>query len=100
MSTRCGGCGRPGMPCGCCEGVATSTPRSVANRPGLPALSYRAGTHQTFMQSMQAAISRDRGLDGLRTRAPDDPAIALLDAWATVADARGAVLFVDYFLAK
>lgn len=74
--------------CGCCTGVQVSTPQSLANRPGLDALSYRVGTHASFFESMQARLSsRDYpALAGLNTRALDDPAIALLDAWATVAD--------------
>lgn len=97
-------------PCGCCEGTEALTPRSVANRPGLTALSYRCGTHSTFFETMRARLSnmalevpgteaneageprsrqtdpRRYSLADLTTRSPDDPAIALLDAWATVAD--------------
>ena len=60
----------------------------VANRPGLGALAYRAGTHATFLASMKARLSSGdyRALTDLSTREPDDAAIALLDAWATVAD--------------
>jgi hypothetical protein len=74
--------------CGCCEGIQTSTPAETANRPGLPALRYRAGTHADFLASMLAALSRPESsaLLQLRTRVPADPSIALLDAWATVAD--------------
>jgi hypothetical protein len=86
--------------CGCCEGVENVTPLSTANRPGLPALAYRAGTHSAFLESMLARLSTltleadveagrteaMRPLDQLTTRAASDPAIAMLDAWATVAD--------------
>ncbi len=88
--------------CGCCEGVEPRTPRSVANRPGLPALRYRVGTHATFLESMRARLSLHvlpeevqadgtvrpeiRPLAGLTTRAPHDPALALLDAWAVVGE--------------
>ncbi|HZS09145.1 MAG TPA: putative baseplate assembly protein [Blastocatellia bacterium] len=60
----------------------------MANRPGLGALVYRVGTHATFFETMKARLaSRDLPeLAGLTTREGDDPAIALLDAWATVAD--------------
>jgi len=63
-------------------------PLPTANRPGLAALSYRVGTHATFLETMKARVSgRDYPqLVGLTSRAPDDAAIALLDAWATVAD--------------
>lgn len=89
------------QPCGCCAGIENITPEPEANRPGLPALVYRAGTHATFMESMLARITtmgfevseggggerRVRPLRGrLTTRAEDDPSIALMDAWATVAD--------------
>jgi len=43
--------------CGCCEGVEPLTPLATANRPGLPALSYRIGTHATFLETMQARPS-------------------------------------------
>lgn len=62
----------------------------VWNRPGLPALSYRIGVHQQFLDAMSARLPRagDTGsiLAALTTREPDDPSIALLDAWAVVAD--------------
>lgn len=75
-------------PCGCCEGIESLTPLPTANRPGLDALRYRAGTHATFLETMLARLSsRDYPpLHGLTTRQPSDPAIALLDAWAMVAD--------------
>ncbi|MFD9965275.1 putative baseplate assembly protein [Amycolatopsis sp. NPDC058986] len=71
---------------GCCAGVEAVTPVPSYNRPGLPALSYRAGTHGRFRESMLARLSSRRALDGLGTRDPDDPAIALLDCWALVGD--------------
>jgi Baseplate J-like protein len=89
------GCGNKETPCGCCSGVEALTPLSVANRPGLSALAYRAGTHATFFETMVARLSTIevqhngqmlRPLDALRTREADDPSIALLDAWAIVAD--------------
>lgn len=74
--------------CGCCEGVEAVTPLPTANRPGLPALSYRIGSHATFLETMLARLSSSDypELRALTTREVDDPAIALLDAWATVAD--------------
>jgi len=93
-------------PCGCCDGIKPVTPKSVANRPGLAALAYRVGTHSSFFETMLARLStsqvpRPTGvysvqgqpilqyystLGGLNTRDPSDFSIALLDAWATVAD--------------
>jgi predicted phage baseplate assembly protein len=87
--------------CGCCSGIEALTPEPIHNRPGLPALAYRVGTHASFLATMQARLSshtleveRDHDgallhlspLRGLSTRDADDPAIALLDAWATIAD--------------
>lgn len=86
--------------CGCCEGTKALTPLPTRNRPGLPALSYRAGTHATFLETMKARLSsfclgsekdcrQGKGaypLGKLTSRAADDFSIALLDACATVAD--------------
>ena len=79
---------QPGSTCGACEGTTVSTPRVVDNRPGLPGLAYRSGVHGDFLASMLAGLSRRSrpALAGLRTRDPDDPTIALLDAWAAVCD--------------
>ncbi|HZP03450.1 MAG TPA: putative baseplate assembly protein [Terracidiphilus sp.] len=104
------------QPCGCCAGIEVVTPQSELNRPGLRALNYRAGTYGTFFESMLARISSlyldvpvsvgsdklqrifplngltlnggvlQRVGPGLSTRELSDPSIALLDAFATVAD--------------
>ncbi len=90
------------QPCGCCTGIEVATPQSEYNRPGLPALSYRVGTYATFFESMLArlsslaldvtaddgsgSVSRIYPLTALTTRELSDPSIALLDAWAVVAD--------------
>src|SRR6266516_3550000 len=74
--------------CGCCEGVEKLTPLPTANRPGLPALSFRVGTHATFLETMRARLSSSDfpELSALKSRDSGDPAIALLDSWALVAD--------------
>lgn len=72
--------------CGCCDGVQTVTPAPSYNRPGLPMISYRAGTYGRFRESMLARLSSRAALNRLTTREPDDPAIALLDCWALVGD--------------
>lgn len=88
--------------CGCCTGIEVVTPQPEANRPGLPALAYRTGTYATFFESMVASLSnlyldvpssgdsnvlqRIYPLSKLTTRELRDPSIALLDAWAIVAD--------------
>lgn len=101
----CGGHADAAALCGCCDGITSRVPRPTANRPGLDALSYRIGTHADFLESLKARLSTHvlpddavsdsaaasgvaprRPLAALRTRAADDPAMALLDGWATVAD--------------
>src|SRR2546423_12528959 len=92
--------------CGCCEGVAVLTPAKRWNRPGLSAIHYRVSTHGAFFETMKARLStlfldilteqfdehnqpitsRIYPLKSLKTRDGSDPAIALLDAWATVGD--------------
>lgn len=88
--------------CGCCGGTDKLTPQEILNRPGLPALAYRVGTHATFFETMLARLTdfvleqgkgenADVGLHraplrSLRTRERNDAAIAWLDAWATIAE--------------
>jgi hypothetical protein len=74
--------------CGCCEGVSARTPVPVENRPGLSAVTYRVGTHARFKGTMLARLSTSSlpALRSLTTRDDDDFSIALLDAWATIAD--------------
>ncbi len=74
--------------CGCCEGLGDATPVEIFNRPGLKAVSYRVGAHARFKRTMLARLSSS-GLPALRdlnTREDDDFTVALLDAWAVVAD--------------
>lgn len=86
-------CGDPR--CDCCSGLVVLTPRPTENRPGLDALAYRVGTHGAFLQTMKGRLALHgldeggaelRPLAALGTRDGSDPAIALLDAAATVAD--------------
>lgn len=70
--------------CGCCAGIETQTPARMDNRPGLSAIAYRVGVHASFKASMLARLSQ--ALTDLNTRDNRDFTIALLDAWATVAD--------------
>jgi len=74
--------------CGCCEGLTLETPLGLDNRPGLSAIAYRIGTHSRFKTSMLARLSDAHlsALKDLMTREDDDFSIALLDAWASVAD--------------
>ncbi len=96
MSTDCGcGCGAGGggpcagpSTCGCCKGVQALTPAVILNRPGLSQISYRVGTHGAFMETMLAGLSgaSEQALQALTVRTEDDPSIAFLECWATVAD--------------
>ncbi|PXX60814.1 putative phage baseplate assembly protein [Nocardia tenerifensis] len=90
MNTGCGsGCADTGCGCdNCCTGITVATPVSVANRPGLPTLTYRVGTHPQFLASMRARLGSAElpALAGLTTRDPGDLSLALLDGWATLAD--------------
>ncbi|WP_431284196.1 putative baseplate assembly protein [Humitalea sp. 24SJ18S-53] len=72
--------------CACCTGRAGTVAHD--NPPGLTTVAYRAGTHGSFKQAMLARLSAPEfpALAGLRTREDDDPAIALLDAFAATAD--------------
>ena len=75
---------------------ADNRPTPNWNRPGLEQLAYRIGDYSSFKQRLLAALTTalqppagipgDSPLVGLTTRDDTDPAIALLDAWAVVAD--------------
>jgi hypothetical protein len=79
--------------CGCCEKTETGEMKHY-NPPGQSLISYRVGTHAFFMRRMLARLSSQllpdspnaRPLASLTSRDLNDPSIALLDAWATVAD--------------
>lgn len=77
-----------GESCSCCAGVKVDTPAAIHNRPGLPAIEYRAGTHGTFLASMLARLSAKEfsALSRLTTRDRDDFSVALCDATATMLD--------------
>ncbi|QSQ27582.1 putative baseplate assembly protein [Pyxidicoccus parkwayensis] len=87
-----------GMDDGCeaCTDDGSAEPSPLYNRPGQPALAYRIGTHASFFHRMLARLPREalpdgdfahtRPLAALTTRSAEDPAVALLDAFATAAD--------------
>src|ERR1700754_2892480 len=77
-----------GACCNCCEGTDVETPRQVTNREGLSAINYRVGEYTQFKDSMLALLSSSHypQLSQLRTRDGDDFTIALIDAFACVAD--------------
>ena len=74
--------------CGCCSGVAPSTPAAIHNRSGLSVIAYRIGEYSRFRDSMLAGLSSSAyaELAGLRTRDQDDFTIGLIDAVACAAD--------------
>ena len=74
--------------CGCCAGTAVETPVAIDNRPGLDAISFRAGKQPQFKATMLASLSSANypALRSLKTREDDDFTIALLDGCATIAD--------------
>jgi predicted phage baseplate assembly protein len=81
--------------CGC---DGTLPDGRAENRAGLPAIGFRTGTHGEFLARMLAALPRQEVPDpraddvphtplrALTTRRADDPAVALLDAWAAALD--------------
>ena len=71
--------------------TAKPTPEGTQNRPGLPRLRARAGTHPTFLASLMRGLADANrpGLADLRARSRDDFTPGLLDAWAAVLDTLG-----------
>ncbi len=69
-----------------------SAPLQHSNLPGNTTLSYRVGTRTTSLNRMLACLYNQTSSQGKRPLAAlnpekrDDPAIAFLDAWATVID--------------
>jgi hypothetical protein len=79
-------------PCCGCSGGAPAVPLPTDNPPQQDALRRRIGTHGTFLAALKAGLSAplpegaESPLASLTRRDAGDPTIALLDAWATVAD--------------
>lgn len=81
------------MNCGCCACLTDAGPHLAAgNRPGLTTLDGRVATYDSMFAAMQRRLTasitgeENDSLHALKTREADDPAIAFLDAWATVGD--------------
>jgi predicted phage baseplate assembly protein len=78
--------------CGCCGSDDGTI--GVHNASGLSALGYRVGTFQQFRDRMLRSLSsmrsstdsQHRPLEQLTVRTADDPTVALIDAFAQVAD--------------
>ncbi|MEB3358834.1 MAG: putative baseplate assembly protein [Synechococcales bacterium] len=73
--------------------AGSGQPDPIENRPGLSQINYRIGefasVRQRLIDLLPLVLRQASGqspLAKLTTRAADDPAIALLDAWAVVAD--------------
>jgi len=78
-----------GVGCGCCAGGRhDATTAGAWNAPGLGALQRRIARYPDALDRMIAGLSdEDRpALKQLTTRAPSDPSIAILDAWACLED--------------
>ncbi|MDP5220847.1 putative baseplate assembly protein [Ruegeria sp. 2205SS24-7] len=80
-------CG-PDCTCGCCAGINLETPMRLRNPPGLDQITYRAGRHGAFMESLKARLSSTEypALQALTTREPDDASLALMDGLAVSLD--------------
>ena len=67
------------------------TPEPIANRAALPEIRARAGTHGSFLASLQRGLADGNrpGLSDLRLRDGDDFTLGLLDAWAATLDNLG-----------
>lgn len=73
--------------CGCCAPANAEPVRG--NRPGLPAIAYRVATQPMALARMLERLGvsgPSAALADLTTRRVDDPAIAMLDAFAVVLD--------------
>jgi hypothetical protein len=70
--------------CGCLPLGTAATPIRPDNPPGNPSLQRRIGTSSAFAAAMAAALTRQ--LNQFSTREPDDPTLALVDAWSEVLD--------------
>jgi hypothetical protein len=72
-------------PCGCGH-EAAAPEQDRRNLPGLSRLFYRVGTYASITRAMQDALAGYPALRALTTRDHNDPAIALLDAFAVMGD--------------
>ena len=70
----------------CCEPAVPQVPASLENPSALSALAYRIGTFASFRDAMLLGIAGEAALAGLSTRASDDYAISIIEAWAAIAD--------------
>ena len=80
--------GRRPTPAAAAAGSASARRSRFETGPGSRVIAYRIGTHADFLASMIAGLTDAErpALAALATRDTDDFTIALLDAWAVVAD--------------
>lgn len=64
-------------------GEAWQTPVDIVNRAGLTAIAYRFGNHAAFKNTILARLAAEQGL---HTHDESDFSVALVDAFATMAD--------------
>ncbi len=72
-----------GNECFCCD---TDAKISADNRPALPHFNYRIGTYGSIREFLFHRINHAPNLQNWTHRAPDDPAIALLEGAAILGD--------------
>ena len=70
--------------CPCCTSDATRV--SNDNRPGLSRFNYRIGTYGSIREFLFDRINSTTALQNWTHRAPDDPAVALLEGAAILGD--------------
>jgi len=72
--------------CDCCPPGGDTAELPPSNPAGLAAISYRVGTQPSFKRAMKERLGAQAALARLSTRTDDDPALALIDAWACSLD--------------
>lgn len=74
--------------CGCCDGIAASTPVTIDNRIGLSSITYRIGDYAQFKESLITGLSSLKypELARLSARDANDYTLGLIDAVACAAD--------------
>ena len=70
--------------CPCC--TADTTRVSNDNRPGLSRFNYRIGTYGSIREFLFSRIDSTADLQTWTHRAPDDPAVALLEGASILGD--------------
>ena len=72
--------------CDCCPPRDDDADAAPTNPAGLGAIAYRVGTQPTFKRAMKERLGAQAALARLTSRTDDDPALALIDAWACSLD--------------